>query len=152
MREFNGVDEVIAAVGEELGTSPWHEITQEDVNKFADATGDHQWIHVDPERAKNGPFGTTIAHGFLTLSLVAKFGFEVYTVNNLAMIVNYGCNKVRFPAAVPVGSKVRGSVKIDSCEQKPSGYQLVTTVTVEAEGIDRPVCIAESVMVLVPEQ
>lgn len=152
MREFNGVDDVVAAVGEELGTSPWHTITQEDVNKFADATGDHQWIHVDPERAKDGPFGTTIAHGFLTLSLIAKFGFEVYTVNNLSMIVNYGCNKVRFPAAVPVGSKVRGSVKIESCEKKSSGYQLVTTVTVEAEGIERPVCIAESVMVLVPAE
>ena len=152
MREFNGIAEVEAAIGENLGTSEWTEITQESVNLFADATGDHQWIHVDPEKAKDGPFGGTIVHGFLTLSLLPKFGWEIYTISGMAMMINYGLNKVRFPAVVPVGSKVRASITLDKLEQKSSGYQLTTTTTVEAEGVDRPVCIAESLMVLVPAQ
>ena len=152
MREFNGIAELEAAIGENVGTSDWTEITQESVNLFAEATGDHQWIHVDPEKAKDGPFGGTIVHGFLTLSLLPKFGWEVYTVSGMAMMINYGLNKVRFPAVVPVGSKVRASITLDKLEQKPSGYQLTTTTTVEAEGVERPVCIAESLMMLVPEQ
>ena len=152
MREFNGIAELEAAIGENVGTSDWTEITQESVNLFAEATGDHQWIHVDPEKAKDGPFGGTIVHGFLTLSLLPKFGWEVYTVSGMAMMINYGLNKVRFPAVVPVGSKVRASITLDKLEQKSSGYQLTTTTTVEAEGVERPVCIAESLMMLVPEQ
>ena len=152
MREFNGIAELEAAIGENVGTSEWTEITQESVNLFADATGDHQWIHVDPEKAKDGPFGGTIVHGFLTLSLLPKFGWEIYTVSGMAMMINYGLNKVRFPAVVPVGSKVRASITLDKLEQKSSGYQLTTTTTVEAEGVERPVCIAESLMMLVPEQ
>ena len=152
MREFNGIAELEAAIGENLGTSEWTEITQESVNLFAEATGDHQWIHVDPEKAKDGPFGGTIVHGFLTLSLLPKFGWEIYTVSGMAMMINYGLNKVRFPAVVPVGSKVRASITLDKLEQKSSGYQLTTTTTVEAEGVERPVCIAESLMMLVPEQ
>ncbi|WP_333619438.1 MaoC family dehydratase [Dietzia sp.] len=152
MREFNGIEEIEAALGEELGTSDWIEITQEDVNKFADATGDHQWIHVDPEKAKDGPFGQTIVHGFLTLSLIPRIGWEVYTVNGMAMLINYGLGKVRFPSVVPVGSKVRGSVKLDSLEKKSSGYQLTSTVTIEIEGGERPACVAESIMVMVPAQ
>lgn len=152
MREFNGIAELEAAIGENVGTSGWTEITQESVNLFAEATGDHQWIHVDPEKAKDGPFGGTIVHGFLTLSLLPKFGWEIYTVSGMAMMINYGLNKVRFPAVVPVGSKVRASITLDKLEQKSSGYQLTTTTTVEAEGVERPVCIAESLMMLVPEQ
>ncbi|ANI93321.1 MaoC family dehydratase [Dietzia timorensis] len=152
MREFNGIAELEAAIGENVGTSDWTEITQESVNLFAEATGDHQWIHVDPEKAKDGPFGGTIVHGFLTLSLLPKFGWEIYTVSGMAMMINYGLNKVRFPAVVPVGSKVRASITLDKLEQKSSGYQLTTTTTVEAEGVERPVCIAESLMMLVPEQ
>lgn len=152
MREFNGIAELEAAIGENVGTSDWTEITQESVNLFAEATGDHQWIHVDPEKAKDGPFGGTIVHGFLTLSLLPKFGWEVYTVSGMAMMINYGLNKVRFPAVVPVGSKVRASITLDKLEQKSSGYQLTTTTTVEAEGVERPVCIAESLMMLVPAQ
>ena len=104
----------MAAAGTHLGHSDWHEITQEQVNLFADATGDHQWIHVDPQRAAQGPFGTTIAHGYLTLSLVPLFVSEVYTVEGVRMAVNYGCNKVRFPAPVPVGSRLRAGVSLDS--------------------------------------
>ena len=152
MREFNGIAELEAAIGENVGTSDWTEITQESVNLFAEATGDHQWIHVDPEKAKDGPFGGTIVHGFLTLSLLPKFGWEIYTVSGMAMMINYGLNKVRFPAIVPVGSKVRASITLDKLEQKSTGYQLTTTTTVEAEGVERPVCIAESLMMLVPEQ
>ena len=152
MREVNGIAELEAAIGENVGTSDWTEITQESVNLFAEATGDHQWIHVDPEKAKDGPFGGTIVHGFLTLSLLPKFGWEIYTVSGMAMMINYGLNKVRFPAVVPVGSKVRASITLDKLEQKSSGYQLTTTTTVEAEGVERPVCIAESLMMLVPEQ
>ena len=110
MRIFSGIDEVQAAVGTHLGHSEWHEVTQEQVNLFADATGDDQWIHLDRERAAQGPFGTTIAHGFLTLSLLPMLAAEVYAIEDVRMGVNYGCNKVRFPAPVPVGSKVRAGV------------------------------------------
>ena len=152
VRVINGAAELEQLVGQELGASEWVLVDQERVNLFADATGDHQWIHIDEEKAKDGPFGGTIAHGFLTLSLLPLLGAQVTDVTGMKMKINYGLNKVRFPAVVPVGSKVRASITLDKLEQKSSGYQLTTTTTVEAEGVERPVCIAESLMMLVPEQ
>jgi acyl dehydratase len=149
MRVFDSLQELAQAQGELLGVSDWHEITQDQIDLFADATGDHQWIHVDPQRAEHGPFGTTIAHGFLTLSLVPKLAWEVYSVQNLAMGVNYGCNKVRFPAPVPVGSRVRGEVELVSVTQVSSGTQVTTRVTVAIEGSEKPACVAETVAIMV---
>ncbi|MDQ2852662.1 MAG: MaoC family dehydratase [Actinomycetota bacterium] len=150
MRTFNGLDELEAVVGEELGVSEWHTVTQEQVNTFADATGDHQWIHVDVEKAKQGPFGGTIAHGYLTLSLIPSMVWEIYTVQGLSMGINYGSNKVRFPTPVPVGSRVRASARLTALNRGASGTQSVVTVTVELEGSDKPACVAETVAVLVP--
>ena len=139
--------ELPGLVGTELGTSDWYEVTQEAVNKFADATADHQWIHIDVERAKKeSPYGGPIAHGFLTLSLLVPLVAQVLTVTDVAMGVNYGLNKVRFPAAVPVGSKVRASVTLKNVEEVAGGLQLTQLVTVEREGGDKPVCIAEWVV------
>jgi acyl dehydratase len=139
--------ELPGLVGTELGTSDWYEVTQEAVNKFADATADHQWIHIDVERAKKeSPYGGPIAHGFLTLSLLVPLVAQVLTVTDVAMGVNYGLNKVRFPAAVPVGSKVRASVTLKNVEEVAGGLQLTQTVTIEREGGDKPVCIAEWVV------
>jgi acyl dehydratase len=136
--------ELPGLVGTELGTSDWYEVTQEAVNKFADATADHQWIHIDVERAKNeSPFGGPIAHGFLTLSLVVPLVAQVLTITDVKMGVNYGLNKVRFPAPVPVGSKVRARVTLKDCEQVSGGLQNTLAVTIEREGGDKPVCIAE---------
>jgi acyl dehydratase len=149
MRTFQGVDGLATAVGEHLGWSDWHTVTQEQVDRFADATGDHQWIHVDPERARSGPFGTTIAHGYLTLSLVPSLIWQIYTVEGLTMGVNYGANKVRFPSPVPVGSRVRAGAELVSLDRGPQGAQAVVRVTVEREGGDKPVCVAETVSVLV---
>jgi len=150
MRVFHGVEELQAAVGTHLGTSDWHEVTQEQINLFADATGDHQWIHVDPQRAAAGPFGKTIAHGFLTLSLVPLFVGQVYTVQDVRMAVNYGANNVRFPTPVPVGSRLRGSVTLDSVTPSAMGYTVAVTVTVEIEGADKPACVAQMLAVVVP--
>lgn len=150
MQTFNGLDELKQAVGQTLGTSEWHEVTQEMVNQFAEATGDHQWIHVDPERAKNGPFGTTIAHGYLTLSLVPILASEIWTIENITMAVNYGSNKVRFTQPVPVGSRVRGIAVLDEVKESPKGAQVATTFTVEIEGEERPACVAETLSVIVP--
>jgi acyl dehydratase len=134
-------------VGTELGSSDWYEVTQERVNQFAEATGDHQWIHIDIDRAKKeSPFGGPIAHGFLTLSLVVPLVAQVLTVTDQKMGVNYGLNKVRFPAPVPVGSKVRASVRLESVEEIAGGLQNVLAVTVEREGGGKPVCIAEWVV------
>jgi acyl dehydratase len=139
--------ELPGLVGTELGTSDWYEVTQEAVNKFADATADHQWIHIDVERAKKeSPFGGPIAHGYLTLSLVVPLAAQVLTVTDQKMGVNYGLNKVRFPAPVPVGSKVRASVTLKDVEQVAGGLQNVLAVTIEREGGDKPVCIAEWVV------
>jgi acyl dehydratase len=149
MRTFNGLDELEQAVGQHLGHSDWHTVTQQQVDLFADATGDHQWIHVDPERAKDGPFGTTIAHGYLTLSLVPKLVWEIYAVEGLKMGVNYGSNKVRFPSPVPVGSRIRAGAELVSLDRGPNGAQATVRVTVEREGGDKPVCVAETVSVLV---
>ena len=149
MRTFHGVDELEKAVGTHLGYSDWHEVTQEQIDLFADATGDHQWIHVDPERAAQGPFGGTIAHGYLTLSLVPKLVWQVYSVEGLKMGVNYGSNKVRFPSPVPVGSRLRAGVELVSLERGPGGAQATTRVTIEREGGDKPACVAEILSVLV---
>ena len=139
--------ELPGLVGTELGTSDWFEVTQERVNKFADATDDHQWIHIDVERAKKeSPYGGPIAHGYLTLSLVVPLAAQVLTVTDVAMGVNYGLNKVRFPAPVPVGSKVRASVTLTAVDEVAGGLQLTQTVAIEREGGDKPVCIAEWVV------
>jgi acyl dehydratase len=143
--QFNSPEELKSAVGRHLGYTDWVDITQERVNKFADATGDHQWIHIDPERAKNGPFGTTIAHGFLTLSITNYFLPQLLDVPGAKMGINYGTNKVRFPAPVPVGSRVRMGSEIAEATDVPGGVQLVIRNTVEVEGGDKPVCVAESV-------
>ena len=143
MRIFKGTAELLAAAGEELGTSDWHVIDQERINEFAKATGDFQWIHVDTERAAASPFGSTIAHGLLTLSLLPVIVGQVYRVEGVQHGLNYGFNKVRFPAPVPVGSKVRGSVKLLEVTDVPGGVQVVAGVTVEREGSAKPVCAAE---------
>ena len=149
MQTFNGLDEFEQAVGTHLGYSNWHTITQEQINLFAEATGDHQWIHTDPERAATGPFGTTIAHGYLTLSLVPMLVWQIYTVEGLAMGVNYGSDKVRFPAPVPVGSRVRAGAELLELTRDPRGAQATVRVTIEREGADKPACVAETVSVLV---
>jgi len=149
MKTFNGLDAFEKAVGTHLGHSDWHTITQEQINLFAEATGDHQWIHTDPERAATGPFGTTIAHGYLTLSLVPMLVWQIYTVEGLAMGVNYGSNKVRFPSPVPVGSRVRAGAELLELTRDPRGAQATVRVTIEREGADKPACVAETVSVLV---
>ena len=145
MRVLDSLDDLRAAAGTELGVSEWHEVTQEQINTFADATGDHQWIHVDAERAAAGPFGTTIAHGFLTLSLTPLFAQEVYQVRGVTMAINYGANRVRFPDPLRSGDSVRGSVRVESVEDVAGGVQVVTRVTVESRGRDKPCCVADLV-------
>lgn len=146
MRTIASLEELKSLIGQEAGTSEWIEITQERVNLFADATGDHQWIHIDPERCrKESPFGGPIAHGFLTLSLLPKMMESAISLPPRRMGVNYGLNKVRFPAPVPVGSRVRGRVAIVQVEDIEGGVQITWAVTMEREGGDKPVCVAESV-------
>jgi acyl dehydratase len=144
-RTINGADELKALVGQHLGTSDWVEIDQERVNLFAEATGDHQWIHVDPERAKDGPFGGTIAHGYLTMSLGPVLLPQVVTVTGFSMGLNYGLNKVRFPSPVPVGSKLRLSAELLAVEDVPGGVQSTYRLTFEVEGQAKPVCVAEPI-------
>lgn len=145
MKTLQDLAELTALVGQEVAVSDWIAITQEQVNLFAQATGDHQWIHVDVEKAKTGPFGGPIAHGFLTLSLIPKFFQTSIQILNSRMGVNYGLNKVRFTAPVPVGSRLRARMKLLSCEPiENNGQQMTWLVTVEREGSDKPVCIAES--------
>ncbi len=127
------------------GTSEWLEITQERINQFAEATGDHQWIHVDPEKAAAGPFGTTIAHGYLTLSLGPGFMYGLIEVEDASLVVNYGLNKVRFPSPVPVGSKVRMRADVAGLEEADWGVQATVTLTFELEGKDKPACVAEAI-------
>jgi acyl dehydratase len=144
-RVFTSADELVAAVGEELGVSDWLEVDQKRIDLFADATGDHQWIHVDPERAAEGPFGSTIAHGYLTLSLLPALVPQTLRVEGVRMGVNYGVNKVRFPAPVPVGSRVRARVQLaDVSAVGDDAVQVAAKVTVEREGGDKPVCVAET--------
>ena len=143
---ISGLDDLKARVGQHLGYSDWLEVTQERVNQFAEATGDHQWIHVDVERAKGGPFGGPIAHGFLTLSLAPALLKDVWVMEGAKMGVNYGLNKVRFPSPVPVGSKVRAGAKLaEVSEVGGGGAQLVLEATFEIEGSDKPACVAELV-------
>jgi acyl dehydratase len=138
--------ELPGLTGQELGSSDWHEVTQESVDLFADATGDHQWIHVDVERAKKeSPFGGPIAHGYLTLSLLVPLLAQVLVVTDTVMGVNYGLNRVRFPAPVPVGAKVRASATLKDVEPVSGGLQVTMSVVIEREGGDKPVCIAEPV-------
>ena len=143
MRVFNGVDELKGAAGTLVGVSEWMTIEQQQIDLFADATGDHQWTHVDPERAAAGPFGTTIAHGFLTLSLLSVLIAQVYRVDGVKMGINYGLNKVRFTCPLPVGSKVRGSIELVDVADVDGGVQVVNKVTVEIEGSQRPAVVAE---------
>jgi acyl dehydratase len=145
MRVFKDLDDLAAAKGEHLGTGEWRTVTQEQVQLFADATGDHQWIHLDIERAAAGPFGSTIAHGYLTLSLIPMLAKDIYRVENISMGVNYGLNKVRFPAPVKVGARVRGSAELIDISDVPGGMQAITRFTVEIEGGDKPGCVAETV-------
>jgi acyl dehydratase len=145
-RSFQTLAELAARKGEEVAVSDWVTITQQQVNLFADATGDHQWIHVDVERAKAGPFGAPIAHGFLTLSLLPKLIESAIEVRESRMGVNYGLNKVRFTAPVPVGSRVRARAKLLSADAiDNNGYQLAWQITIELEGSDKPACVAESI-------
>ncbi|MGV9860100.1 MaoC family dehydratase [Gordonia sp. NPDC003425] len=148
-RTFTSVDELKAAIGENLGHGDWLEITQERIDAFAEATGDHQWIHVDAERAKAGPFGTTIAHGYLTLSLLPLLAGDIFTVTGPKLTINYGLNKVRFPSPVPVGSRVRADAEIVSVEEGAAGVTVVVRSTVEIDGSAKPACVAETVRVIV---
>jgi acyl dehydratase len=146
MRVFETLAELGPLVGQTIGTSDWITIDQERINRFADATGDHQWIHVDPERARAGPFGAPIAHGFLTLSLLPWFFATGFEVRQVRMGVNYGLNKVRFPAPVPVGSRLRAHFKLLAFEPIDNGgVQLTVEATIEREGSSKPVCVAESI-------
>jgi acyl dehydratase len=143
MRTFTGLDDIRAAAGEDLGASEWFEVTQEGVDQFADVTGDHQWIHVDVERARNTPFGGTIAHGYYTLSLSPRLADDVYRFDGIAFGINYGLDRVRFPAPVPVGSRVRLRVELSDVTDVSGGIQVKLTQTFEREGTDKPVCVAE---------
>jgi acyl dehydratase len=143
---IDGIPGLGKLIGTHLGYSEWHQVTQEQVQRFADATGDHQWIHLDAERAKTGPFGTTIAHGFLTLSLAPVLLDEIFVVTGISMAVNYGLNKVRFPAPVPVGSQVRLGGVVDQVDDIAGGAQVTMTGTWEIEGGTKPVCVAEIIL------
>ena len=148
MRVFTTFEELEAATGEEIGTTDWFEINQKRVNEFADATGDHQWIHVDVERAKDGPFGGTIAHGYLTLSLVPWLGSQLFHLDTPGAKLNYGINKVRFPNPVLVGSRIRSTVTMKEVIDIPAGKQLTVGHVIEIEGQDKPACVAETVVLL----
>jgi acyl dehydratase len=147
---IESVQELKDRVGATLGISEWVEVTQEKVDRFAEVTGDGQWIHVDPIAASKGPYGTTIAHGFLTLSLLPAMANQLYSVRNVDSIINYGVNRVRFPSPVPVGSKVRGSFELLSATETKGRMEVVTRVTFEIEGNEKPVCVAESVRLYIP--
>jgi acyl dehydratase len=143
---LDSADEILAAVGQRLGQSDWLTITQERINKFADATDDHQWIHVEPARAKAGPFGATIAHGYLTLSLMAKFLPQIVQVRGMKMGVNYGTDKVRFPSAVKAGARIRAAGELVAAERTKDGaVQATIRVTVEIDGESKPACVADTI-------
>lgn len=151
-RVFDTPAELLNCIGERLGETDWLSIEQDRVDLFADATGDHQWIHVDPERARQGPFGATIAHGYLTLSLVNYFLPQIIEVHGISMGVNYGCDKVRFPAPVPVGSAIRGVGELVNAEEvKGRAVQATVRVTVEVQGNERPGCVVDTISRFVPE-
>ncbi|MDH2425821.1 MaoC family dehydratase [Sphaerisporangium sp. TRM90804] len=151
MRIFENLDELKAATGEHLGYTEWRPVTQEQVNLFADATDDHQWIHIDVERAKQGPFGGPIAHGYLSLSLLPSFMTEMFRVDGLKMGINYGLNKVRFPAPVPVGARIRAGAEVMDVKNTPSGTLSSLKITVEVEGQSRPACVAESLSLYIAD-
>ena len=146
MRTITGLDELKQAEGEELGVSDWHQITQADIDAFADVSGDDLWMDVDPERAKDTPFGSTIAHGYFTLSLAPRFTDQVMKLEGFAMAINYGLNRVRFPSPVPVDSNVRMRARLAELSDIPGGAQMVMALTFEREGGEKPVCVAESVV------
>jgi len=148
MTTFTDVADLQSAVGTLLGPTDWVTVTQARIDGFADATDDHQWIHVDPVRAADGPFGGTIAHGYLTLALVGRFTTEILDLAFTDSVINYGVNRVRFPSPAPVGSLLRARVRLDALDTTPRGAQLTITTTVEREGDDRPVCIAETLLLL----
>ena len=142
-------EDIPGLVGEEIGASEWYEITQDKVNLFADATGDHQWIHVDVERAKKElPTGGTIAHGYLTLSLIPMLSSQIMRIDGVTRGINYGCNKVRFTNMVPVGSRVRGRQKLLEAQERAGGLQLINEFTIEVEGQDRPACVAQTISIV----
>jgi len=145
MATFQSAAELRAAVGKHLGHSEWLRIDQERIDRFAEATGDHQWIHVDPERAKSGPFGATIAHGYLTLSITNNFLPQLVRVPTAKLGINYGANKLRFPAPVKVGSRVRCGAELLEVSDVPGGVQVIVRLTVEVEGGDKPACVVESI-------
>ncbi|MGO2812586.1 MAG: MaoC family dehydratase [Brevibacterium aurantiacum] len=149
MRTLNGIDEITSLVGTELGSSEWTTIEQDAINTFADVTDDHQWIHIDEERAAEGPYGATIVHGFFTLSLIPKFSSEIFTIEGVSIRVNYGLNKVRFAQPVPVGSRLRGTVSVNEVIPGDKGTQVILKHVIEIEGQERPACIAEVVTLLV---
>ena len=146
MLTISGLSDLQAKVGEELGVSEWYEITQERIDAFANATDDHQFIHVDPEKAAQTPFGGTIAHGLLTLSLGPQFSYSLYTIENVSFALNYGYGKVRFPAPVPVGSKLRMRATLTAADEVAGGMQVTVTQTFEVEGGEKPVCVAEQLV------
>jgi acyl dehydratase len=148
MRIFKTLDEITEAIGIELGASEWLEIDQQRIDQFAEATGDHQWIHVDPARAATGPFGATIAHGYLTLSLIPLLSGQVFSLDTPGPKINYGVNKVRFSSPVRVGSRIRAHVKLAQASAGPTGLQLLIDDTVEIEGEAKPACVAQTVVLL----
>ena len=147
---FDSPDELLSSVGDNLGSSDWITIEQDRINGFADATGDHQWIHVDPEQAASGPFGATIAHGYLTLSLAAYFLPQLLSVKNMSMGVNYGTEKVRFPSAVTEGSTLRASGEIISAEPSGGGVKVIVRMTLKADGAERPACVVDTISLFYP--
>ena len=146
MKTITGLEELKEAEGQILGTSDWYEVTQADVDAFADVTGDHQWIHVDVERAKQTPFNGTIAHGYFTLSLIPLLSRQVFGMEGFTFALNYGLNRVRFPSPMPVGGKVRCTVKVAEVQEIPGGAQTMMEMTLEREGGEKPVCVAETLV------
>lgn len=146
MKVFNDLNEFAAAQGSQLGPTEWMEISQDRVNLFADATDDHQWIHIDPQRAADGPFGGTIAHGLLTLSLLPHFSHQLYRVDGITLAVNYGYNKVRFITPVKVGARIRARGEVTAINKLEGAVQATTTLTVEIEGSEKPAAVAESIV------
>ena len=150
MRIFDGIAELERAVGTHLGYSDWHTVTQQQIDDFADATGDHQWIHTDPDRAAAGPFGTTIAHGYLTLSLVPVMLDQVFALDGVGMQINYGADGLRFPSVVPVNSRIRAGVDLLAVKPVTIGRQIRTRVTIERDGTEKPVCVIDILRVAAP--
>lgn len=148
-KEYDGIAGFEAHVGEHLGYSAWRTVTQKEIDLFAEATGDHQWIHVDAERAAQGPYGKTIAHGYLTLSLVPILAQQIYRVTGLTMQVNYGSDKLRFPAPVPVDSRIRAGAELLKVERSKNGGRATVRLTVEVEGNDKPACVVETIAAMV---